>query len=79
MDELEDRIRQLREQEELDKIRPPLDGRQVMEFLGVAPGPLVGEALEHLLELRLDEGPIPEDEAFRRLASWADERGLAHA
>jgi poly(A) polymerase len=78
MDELEERIRQLREQEELDKIRPPLDGRQVMEFLGIAPGPLVGEALDHLLEVRLDEGPIREKEAFRRLASWADERGLAH-
>ncbi len=79
VDELEKRIRTLREQEELDKIRPPLDGRQVMEFLGIPPGPLVGEALDHLLEMRLDEGPIPEGEAYRRLAMWADERGLAHA
>jgi poly(A) polymerase len=79
MDDLEARIGELREQEELDRIRPPLDGRQVMEFLGIDPGPLVGEALDHLLELRLDEGPIPEDEAYRRLAAWADERGLAHA
>ncbi|MBV8951819.1 MAG: CCA tRNA nucleotidyltransferase [Actinobacteria bacterium] len=78
MDELEERIRHLREQEELDKIRPPLDGRQVMAFLGIAPGPLVGDALDQLLEMRLDEGPIPEEEAYRRLAAWADARGLAH-
>ncbi len=79
MDELEERIEALRAQEELDRIRPPLDGRQVMAFLGIRPGPLVGEALDHLLEIRLDEGPIPEDEAYRRLAAWADERGLPHA
>jgi poly(A) polymerase len=78
MDELEERISALREQEELDRIRPPLDGRQVMEFLGIPPGPLVGEALDHLLEMRLDEGPVAEDEAYRRLGAWADERGLAH-
>jgi poly(A) polymerase len=78
MDELEERISALREQEELDRIRPPLDGRQVMEFLGIPPGPLVGEALDHLLEIRLDEGPVAEDEAYRRLAAWAGERGLAH-
>ena len=79
IDELEARIAQLREQEELDRIRPPLDGRQVMAFLGVEPGPVVGDALDHLLEIRLDEGPIAEDEAHRRLAGWADERGLPHA
>ena len=65
MDELERRIAELREQEELDAIRPPLDGRQVMELLGVAPGRVVGEALDFLLEARLDEGPISEDEALR--------------
>jgi poly(A) polymerase len=54
MDELERRIEELRTQEELDAIRPDLDGRQVMEHLGVAPGPVVGEALEFLMELRLD-------------------------
>ena len=47
-----------------------------MDFLGVAPGPVVGEALAYLLEIRLDEGPISEDEAYRRLRAWADERGL---
>jgi poly(A) polymerase len=76
MDDLEARIARLREDEELDAIRPPLDGRQVMEFLAVAPGPVVGEALDHLLELRLDEGPIDEADAYRRLAEWAQTRGL---
>ncbi|HMF05288.1 MAG TPA: CCA tRNA nucleotidyltransferase [Acidimicrobiia bacterium] len=79
IDELEVRIAQLREQEELDRIRPSLDGRQVMAFLGVGPGPVVGEALDHLLEIRLDEGPIREDEAYRRLAEWARGRGIAPA
>jgi poly(A) polymerase len=76
MDELERRIEELREQEELDAIRPPLDGRQVMEFLGVEPGRVVGEALDFLLEARLDEGPISEDDAYTRLAAWARERGI---
>lgn len=79
IDELEARIAQLREQEELDRIRPPLDGRQVMAFLGVEPGPVVGDALDHLLEIRLDEGPIAEDEAYRRLGEWARERGIKPA
>ena len=76
MDELEARIAELREQEELDSIRPPLDGRQVMEFLGVAPGRVVGEALDFLLEARLDEGPIDDADAYTRLAVWARERGV---
>jgi poly(A) polymerase len=78
MDELEARIATLREQEELDRIRPPLDGREVMAFLDIKPGPLVGDALDHLLEMRLDEGPIEKDDAYRRLAAWADQRGLPH-
>ncbi|HUF83023.1 MAG TPA: CCA tRNA nucleotidyltransferase [Acidimicrobiia bacterium] len=76
MDELEARITALREQEELDRIRPPLDGRQVMEFLGIQPGPLVGEALDFLLEARLDEGPIEQADAYERLRAWAAERGI---
>jgi poly(A) polymerase len=70
MDELELRIAELREQEELDAIRPELDGRQVMEQLGVGPGPVVGRALDMLLELRLEEGPLGEEEARRRLDAW---------
>jgi poly(A) polymerase len=76
MDQLEQRISELREKEELAKIRPPLDGHQVMEFLGIEPGPLVGEALDYLLEVRLDEGPVPEDVAYEKLSAWAAERGI---
>jgi poly(A) polymerase len=79
MDELEARIEVLSEQEELDAIRPPLDGRAVMEFLGIGPGPIVGEALDFLLEARLDEGPISEEDARVRLAAWGGERGLKPA
>ena len=79
MDELEVRIAELREQEELDSIKPPLDGRQVMEFLGVKPSRVVGEALDFLLEARLDEGPIDEADAYARLAAWARERGIEPA
>jgi poly(A) polymerase len=70
MDELEARIATLREQEELDAIRPDLDGAQVMARLGIPPGREVGQALAYLLELRLDEGPLAEEEAFRRLDTW---------
>jgi len=79
MDDLEARIERLRAEEELDAIKPPLDGRQVMEFLGVDPSRVVGEALDFLLEARLDDGPIPEDEAYERLARWARERGIEPA
>jgi poly(A) polymerase len=70
MDELEERIAVLREQEELDAIRPDLNGTQVMSLLGIPPGRMVGEALKFLLELRLDEGPLGEEEAARRLQEW---------
>ena len=75
MDELEERIAELAAKEELDRIRPDLDGRQVMEHLGVPPGPIVGDALAFLLELRLEEGPLGEAEAFRRLDEWARAHG----
>jgi poly(A) polymerase len=70
MDDLEHRIDELRRQEELDAIRPDLDGRQVMELLGIPPGPSVGRAMHHLLDLRMEEGPLGEDEARRRLREW---------
>jgi poly(A) polymerase len=70
MDELEARIAELAEEEELAAIRPDLDGHAVMKHLGVPPGPVVGEALDFLLELRLDEGPLGEEEAYRRLDAW---------
>jgi len=70
MDELDERIADLRQREELAAIRPDLDGDQVMARLGLRPGPLVGEALAYLLELRLEEGPLGEEEAGRRLDAW---------
>ncbi|HZB01279.1 MAG TPA: CCA tRNA nucleotidyltransferase [Actinomycetota bacterium] len=76
-DDLEERIARLAEQENLAAMRPPLDGRQVMERLGIEPGPLVGEALAYLMEVRMDQGEIPEDEAGRLLDAWAKERGAA--
>lgn len=69
-DDLEERIARLAEEEMLDAMRPPLDGGQVMEHLGIQPGPDVGRALEHLMELRLERGPIDEDEAYRLLDEW---------
>ncbi|CAN5856961.1 CCA tRNA nucleotidyltransferase [soil metagenome] len=75
MDELEARIADLQAREELDAIRADLDGRQVMDHLGVGPGRHVGQALDHLLELRLEEGPLGEEEALRRLDAWWAERG----
>jgi poly(A) polymerase len=74
-DELEERIARLAEQENLDALRPPLDGNEVMEHLGVAPGPIVGEALDHLMNLRMERGPIAKEEALRLLDEWAAERG----
>jgi poly(A) polymerase len=70
MDALEARIAELKEQEELDAIRPDLDGQAVMDHLGIGPGREVGEALRMLLEARMEEGPLGEDEARRRLDAW---------
>ncbi len=70
MDELEARIAILREQEELDALRPDLTGNQVMDLLGIGPGPAVGKALSFLMELRLDEGPLGEEQASERLLAW---------
>lgn len=69
-DGLEERIAQLKEQEELDAIRPDLDGNRIMEILGIAPGPQVGKAYEHLLELRLENGPLGEEAAVTALKEW---------
>lgn len=74
MDELEARITELQEQEELASIRPDLDGRQVMDQLGIGPGPDVGMAMNFLLDLRLEEGALGADEARRRLDEWWAQR-----
>jgi poly(A) polymerase len=75
-DDLEQRIARLAEEENLQAIKPPLDGNQVMEHLRIPPGPTVGEALDFLLQVRMDRGPIPEDEAYRLLEEWAERKGL---
>jgi poly(A) polymerase len=74
MDELEERIAILREQEDLMRLRPALDGTAVMELLDITPSRAVGEALDFLMEIRLDEGEISEDEAAKRLLAWWSER-----
>ncbi|WP_104128737.1 CCA tRNA nucleotidyltransferase [Cryobacterium sp. Y57] len=73
-DDLEQRIAALNEQEELGAVRPDLDGEQIMVVLGVKPGREVGEAYRYLLEQRLDDGPLGEEEATRRLTHWWAER-----
>ncbi|MFE2512155.1 CCA tRNA nucleotidyltransferase [Streptomyces naganishii] len=69
-DGLEKRISELQEQEQLDAIRPDLDGNQIMEILGVKPGPAVGRAYKHMLELRLEHGPMEHDAAVAALKEW---------
>ncbi len=69
-DDIESRIATLREQEELDSIRPELDGNRIQQILGISPGREVGEAYRFLLELRLDEGVIGQDAAEQRLSEW---------
>jgi poly(A) polymerase len=69
-DHLEERIARLAEQEELDSLRPDLDGNQIMKVLGVGPGREVGEAYRYLLEARMDRGPMSEAEATDVLLQW---------
>lgn len=70
IDDLERRISDLQAQEALDAMRPDLDGQQVMAHLGIGPGREIGEALAHLMELRLDQGPLEEADAFAALDAW---------
>jgi len=69
-DDLEARIEALRAQEELDAVRPDLDGNAIMEVLGIGPGRDVGRAWSFLRELRLDRGPLGPDEARAELLDW---------
>lgn len=73
MDDLEARIAELNAKEELKKLRPELDGQQVMELLNVPAGPIVGAALEFLMDIRLEEGLIGDDAIRARLMTWWDE------
>ncbi|MEK9908413.1 MAG: HD domain-containing protein, partial [Aquiluna sp.] len=73
-DDLEKRIAELREQEELDALRPDLDGNQIMEILGIGPSKEVGIAYNYLMEIRLDEGSLGPEEAKKRLLEWWQSR-----
>jgi poly(A) polymerase len=75
-DSLEQRIDELAQQEDLEKIRPDLDGNEIMTVLGLKPGPAVGAAYRHLLEVRLERGPLGHDDAVAELERWAGEQGL---
>lgn len=74
-DQLEERIAALAEHEDLQRVRPDLDGNAIMELLGIPPGPQVGKAWRHLKELRLDRGPLSRDEAEAELLSWWQAQG----
>ena len=75
IDELEVRISELSAKEELSKLRPPLDGNQVMQYLGLDPGPSVGEIMDVLLEKRIEEGPYSSIAAFSVAREWAISKG----
>lgn len=78
-DDLEKRIGVLAEQEELDSMRPDLDGEQIMQILGLKPSREVGEAYKYLLNLRIDEGPLGEAQATQRLLQWWQQRPMQTA
>ena len=75
-DDLERRIEAIQAQEDLDRVRPDLNGEEIMRILGLKPGPDVGKAWKHLKELRLDRGPLEHDEAVAELKKWAAENGI---
>ncbi len=75
-DSLEQRIAELAEAEDLARVRPDLDGNEIMRLLGLPPGPLVGQAWRFLKDLRLDNGPLPHEDAVAALVEWARERGI---
>jgi poly(A) polymerase len=72
-DSLEERILKLMEEEELEKIRPDLDGLEIMAILGISPSPVVGRAYQYLLDLRMDRGPLGPDVAKAELLKWWSE------
>jgi len=76
-DSLEQRIKELSEREELARLRPELDGNEIMRVLGVPPGPVVGRAYEFLLELRIAEGEVGRERATQELLRWAAAEGIS--
>ncbi|WP_026647627.1 CCA tRNA nucleotidyltransferase [Bifidobacterium minimum] len=75
MDDMESRVDALRHDENLAAIRPELDGNEIMGVLGLAPGPVVGRAYRHMLDYRLDSGPVGRENALKELRRWFDEQG----
>jgi poly(A) polymerase len=76
-DGLEERIAELSEQEELARLRPELDGNEIMRILGVPPGPVVGKARNFLLELRINRGELGRDRVIQELRDWAAAEGIS--
>ncbi|MHA0289971.1 CCA tRNA nucleotidyltransferase [Mycobacterium sp. C3-094] len=74
-DDLEHRIAELAAKEDLARVRPDIDGNEIMQILGIPPGPEVGQAWNHLKEARLDRGPLSHEEAVEELLRWWNERG----
>jgi poly(A) polymerase len=75
-DALEERIARLQAAEDLERVRPDLDGNAIMELLGIPPGPVVGRAWRYLKDLRLDRGPLDRAEAEAELMRWARDEGI---
>jgi poly(A) polymerase len=75
-DALEERIARLQAEEDLARVRPDLDGNEIMALLGIPRGPLVGEAWRHLKDLRLERGPLDREEAVAELFAWARANGV---
>ena len=76
IDELEERIAELSQKEEISRLRPPIDGHQVMAYLGIGPGPNIGDIMELMLERRIDEGPYGAPDAYAMVREWAMARGI---
>ena len=73
MDEMEHRVKELKKQEDFNAIRPDVDGNEIMQLLHLQPGPIVGEAYKHMLDYRLDNGPVQHDVAVAELLRWYQE------
>jgi poly(A) polymerase len=76
IDQLEVRIAELREKEHLESLRPPIDGNDVMAYLGISPGPRIGTVMDLLTEHRIEVGPYDPAEAYRLVRMWALENDL---
>ncbi len=76
IDDLEERIADLSQREELSRLRPPVNGNEIMDLLNMDPGPRVGEIMTILLEKRINDGPYSKEEAYEIATEWAREQGI---